>query len=55
MGWFEKEKGSDEWWIRYADQYGHIRREKSVVKASLRRFTRSVKPKYEKTGFSLRD
>ncbi len=28
MGLFEKEKNSGEWWIRYADQYGHIHREK---------------------------
>jgi site-specific recombinase XerD len=28
MGLFEKEKSSGEWWIRYADQYGHIHREK---------------------------
>jgi site-specific recombinase XerD len=28
MGLFEKDKGSGEWWIRYADQYGHIHREK---------------------------
>ncbi len=27
-GIFEKVKGSREWWIRYADQYGHIHREK---------------------------
>jgi len=28
MGLFEKAKGSGQWWIRYADQYGHIHREK---------------------------
>ena len=28
MGLFEKVKGSRDWWIRYADQYGHIHREK---------------------------
>ena len=28
MGLFEKAKGSGDWWIRYADQYGHIHREK---------------------------
>ncbi len=28
MGLFEKVKGSGQWWIRYADQYGHIHREK---------------------------
>ncbi|MFQ5842626.1 MAG: tyrosine-type recombinase/integrase [Thermodesulfobacteriota bacterium] len=28
MGLFEKVKGSGEWWIRYADQYSHIHREK---------------------------
>jgi len=27
-GLFEKVKGSGQWWIRYADQYGHIHREK---------------------------
>jgi len=25
---FQKVKGSNEWWIRYADQYGRIHREK---------------------------
>jgi hypothetical protein len=28
MSVFEKLKSSGEWWIRYADQYGHIHREK---------------------------
>jgi len=28
MGLFERAKGSGQWWIRYADQYGHIHREK---------------------------
>jgi len=32
MGVFQKVKGSNEWWIRYADQYGHIHREKAGPK-----------------------
>ncbi|MBI4284165.1 MAG: site-specific integrase [Chloroflexi bacterium] len=28
MSVFEKVRGSGEWWVRYADQYGHIHREK---------------------------
>ena len=52
MGWYEKDKGSDEWWVRYADQYGHIRLRKSVLRAWPRRFTRSVKLRYEKIVFA---
>ena len=33
MGVFQKVKGSNEWWIRYADQYGRIHREKVGLKS----------------------
>ena len=33
MSVFEKVQGSGEWWIRYADQYGHIHREKAGPKS----------------------
>lgn len=48
MGLFEKEKGSGDWWIRYADQYGRIHREK-VGKKSLARKA------YEKRKSDIRE
>ncbi len=51
MGWFEKEKGSDEWWIRYADQYGHIRREKVGSKSLAKKVYQKRKTEIRENRF----
>jgi len=48
MGLFEKAKGSGQWWIRYADQYGHIHREKVGPKSL-------AKKAYEKRKTDIRE
>ncbi len=48
MGLFEKAKGSGQWWIRYADQYGHIHREKVGPK-------RLAQKAYEKRKTQIRE
>ncbi len=47
-GLFERVKGSGEWWIRYADQYGHMHREKVGPKSL------AQKP-YEKRKTQIRE
>ncbi len=48
MGVFEKIKGSNDWWVRYADQYGRIHREK-VGRKSL------AQKAYEKRKTQIRE
>ena len=45
---FEKVNGSGQWWIRYADQYGHIHREKVGPKSL-------AKKAYEKRKTQIRE
>ena len=51
MGWYEKKKGSDEWWIRYADQYGHIRREKVGPKSLAKKVYQKRKTEIRENRF----
>jgi len=48
MGLFEKVRDSGDWWIRYADQYGHIHREKVGPKSL-------AKKAYEKRKTQIRE